>query len=335
MTSATRITTDDAKQLVKQQLSRFAEEPEAFPAALAARARMPHRYSVANMLLILEQAGDPDVMADRIMPRTMWAREGYLPAGRPVYVWSKPMTGHRLADGTVTFRKLDSDEDAQEFRAFRLEPTYPAARVVDVDGRTAQITGEPLTGEPAELYHRLASWLTGQGWTVVEQAVDHAGGWTSHDQHLVRIDPRFTGWDRVRVLVHEATHALMHADSGDYTEHRGDREAEADGVAFAVLTAYGQAEAAARTVRYVAGWAAGDTDRIEAAMQRAAAALDTLLDVLAGEEDAKAPTVKATKADNKELAAWLRSVGLPVRGAVWAAAKAGERDPSKLAALAA
>lgn len=335
MTTAARITTDEAKDLVRRQLSQFATDPDAFPAALATRARMPHRYSVANMLLILSQAGDPDVLADRIAPRTLWARDGYLPAGSPVFIWSKPMTGHRLADGSVTFRKLQGDEDAQEFHAFRLEPTYPAARVVDVNGHTAQITGEPLTGEPAELYGRLASWLRGQGWAVAEQAVDHAGGWTSHAQHLVRIDPRFTGWDRVRVLVHEATHALMHADSDDYSAHRGDREAEADGVAFAVLSAYGQTEAAGRTVRYVANWAEGDTDRIQAAMQRAAAALDTVLDVLAAVEDVTAPAVKPSKADNKALAAWLRAEGLPVKGAVWQAAKSGERDTSRLAALAA
>ena len=41
------------------------------------------------------------------------------------------------------------------------------------------------------------------------------------------------------------------------------------------------------------------------------------------------------KADNRALAAWLREHDLPVRGEVWAAAKAGERDIETLAGIAA
>lgn len=333
-TTPAPVTSDDAKELIAQQLSRFAADPDAFPAALAARARMPHHYSVANMLLILSQADDPDVLADRIMPRTMWAREGYVPAGRPTYIWSKPLRYWRTESGRVTFKPAEAPDGAKEQHAFKIEPTYPAARVVDGNGRTGETRPEPLTGDAAEVYGRVAAWLTGKGWTVQDHNVDGAGGWTSHAGHLVRIDPRFTGWDRVRVIVHEATHALMHADHDDYVEHRGDREAEADGVAYAVLTAYGQSDAAGRAVRYVAEWTAGETDRITAAIERASAALDALMAVAAG-DDAEVRKPRTGKADNHALAEWLRSHGLPVRGAVWAAAKAGERDVDTLHALAA
>lgn len=342
MTTPT-ITSADAKALIAEQLAVFATDPESFPAALAARAKMPHRYSVGNMLLILKQAGDRDVLADRIAPRSVWAKEGYEVGGMPCFIWSKPLVGRKLSDGRATFRKAEivaarEADDGRDFAAFRLEPTYPAAQAVGTDGRTAQHRAEPLTGEPAEVYGRLAGWLTSQGWTVELRPVDQAGGWTSHDERLIRIDPRFAGWDRVRVLVHEAAHALMHGsdDQRPYAgEHRGDMEAEADGVAFAVLSAYGQQEAAARTVRYVAGWAEGDTVRIQAAMERASAALDSIIDAAAGREVAEVRQPKTGKADNRALAAWLRENDLPVRGPVWSAAKSGTRDLSELHALAA
>lgn len=327
------ITTADAKTLIREQLAAFADDPASFPAALAARARMPHRYSVGNMLLILAQSGDRDVLADRIMPRREWAELGYVPAGASCWIWSKPFHGWRTEQG-VTFRRDQAPEDAAEFTAFRLVPTYPARAVRDGQGRTAEQESQPLTGEPAQLYTILRAWLATQGWTIEERLVDRAGGWTDHDARLIRIDPRFLGWDRVRVLVHEAAHALMHdGDARPYAgEHRGDMEAEADGVAFAVLSAYGQTEAAARTVAYVAGWARSDVARIEAAMERAAAALDAIMGALAGEAVAlRAP--KTAKADNRALAAWLREHDLPANGPVWSAAKAGERDLGVLAGL--
>lgn len=331
------ITAEQAKTLLADQLATYAEHPESFPAALAARALMPHRYSVANMLLILAQSGDVDVLADRIMPRTEWAKEGFAPSGPAVGIWSKPYTGWKQADGTVTYRKDAAGDDARAFTAFRLVPTYPARNVTDENGQTGEAKASPLAGEPADVYGTLAAWLTAEGWTVQERNVDRAGGWTDHAAKLIRIDPRFTGWDRVRVLVHEAAHALMHgsADARPYAgEHRGDMEAEADGVAFAVLSAYGQDEAARRTVAYVAGWAQSDTARIEAALERSSAALDAIMSALAGETvEVRQP--KTRKADNRQLAAWLRENNLPVRGPVWEAAKAGQRDRTALAQLAA
>lgn len=331
------ITTEQATELLRDQLATYAERPESFPAALAARALMPHRYSVANMLLILAQSGDVDVLADRIMPRTEWAKQGFRPSGPAVAIWSKPYTGYRQADGSVSYHKEAANADgATSFTAFRLVPTYPARNVTDDDGQTGEAKAEPLAGEPADVYRTLTAWLTSEGWTVQERNVDHAGGWTCHDTKTIRIDPRFSAWDRVRVLVHETAHALMHgsADARAYAgEHRGDMEAEADGVAFAVLSAYGQDEAARRTVAYVAGWAKADTARIEAALERSSAALDAIMSALAGEPvEIRQP--KTRKADNRQLAAWLRENGLPVRGPVWYAAKAGQRDAGKLALLA-
>lgn len=341
-TDTVKMSSADAKAAIRTELASFAGDPDKFPRALAARARMPHRYSVGNMMLILAQSmGDPDILADRIMPRHEWAKLGYSVAGPAFWIWSKPFTGFSDGSGHVTFRKGDAAKmaesgDVHTFSAFRTVPTYAARFVRDENGQTAETTPEPLKGTAAEVYARLADWMTGQGWTIELRNVDGAGGWTMHDAKLIRIDPRFTDWDRVRVLVHETAHALMHGteETRPYAgDHRGDMEAEADGVAFAVLTAYGQSEAAARTVRYVAGWADTDVTRIDAALERASAALDAIIGTLNG-EDVTVRTPKTRKADNRALATWLRENELPVKGAVWQAAKSGERDVTRLAAMA-
>lgn len=332
------MTSADAKAAIRDELESFATDPDKFPTALAARAQMPHRYSLANMLLILKQSGDPDTLADRILPRHEWEKLGYRPAGLPFGIWSKPFIGYTDADGNVTYSKPEQvTEDTRTFKRYRVVATYAARNVRDEHGQTAETVSEPLEGDAGQLYARLVAWLEAQGWTVEVRNVDGAGGWTEHTGHTIRIDGRFTGWERVRVLIHETAHALMHGsnDQREYAgEHRGDMEAEADGVAYAVLTAYGQHETAARAVRYVAEWAKGDGARIEAALERASAALDVVLEVLAGNESAELRTPKTTKGDNRALAAWLRENDLPVRGPVWTAAKQGERDLSALAALA-
>lgn len=341
VTEAVRMSSADAKAAIRAELATFAIEPDKFPRALAARARMPWRYSVGNMTLILAQSmGDPDILADRIMPRNEWAKLGFRVAGPAFWIWSKPFKGTvDGATGRVTFRKgeaAEMGENARTFSAFRTVPTYPARFVRDDAGQTAETRPEPLEGTASDVYARLADWMTGQGWKIELRNVDGAGGWTCHAQQLIRIDPRFTGWDRVRVLVHETAHALMHGEDDRRTyagEHRGDMEAEADGVVFAVLTAYGQHDAAARTVRYVAGWATSDVARIDAALERASAALDAIIGTLNG-EDVTVRTPKTGKADNKSLAAWLRERDLPVAGEVWQAAKAGERDVTRLAEIA-
>src|SRR5699024_10023327 len=331
------ITSDQAKASISAELDRIAREPGAFPAAMAARATMASQYSLGNQLLIMAQTGDIDVLADRVMPRSAWRDLGYTPNGQPVGIWSKPFTAWREADGTVSFKKEQAGDDAREFRAFRIVPTYPASRVVDAQVQDARQRPEPRTGEPGAIFDALAGWLTGRGWTVEVGNVQDAGGYTAHGAGLVKVDGRYSGWDRVRVLVHEAAHALLHGpeDPRPYEgDHRGDMEAEADGVAYAVLTAYGQHEAAARAVSYVAGWASGDGERVKGALDRAAAALDAIMGAINGEPvEVKAP--KTSKADNRALAAWLRDNGIEPRGDVWAAVKTGERDLGKLAALAA
>ena len=334
--TTTKMQAVDAKALIREQLAKFADDPDTFPSALALRARMACKYSIRNQVLMMSQAQDVDVIADRIMPKSEWLKLGYAPNAMALYIWSKPIIGHVDADGNRTFSKVESDDEGRTFRAFKLVPTYPARFVIDADGNTAQTQPADLEGSAAEVFNTLSAWMQSLGWTIESHNVDQAGGWTSHVRHLIRIDPRFEDWDRVRVLLHESAHALLHGpdDSRPYEgDHRGDMEAEADGVAFAVLAAYGQHEAAARVVRYVAGWAGGDVARIESSLDRASSALDAIMGTLHGEvvEIRKANT---SKGDNRALASWLRENHLPVRGPVWTAAKSGERDVTRLTWLA-
>ena len=103
-------------------------------------------------------------------------------------------------------------------------------------------------------------------------------------------------------------------------------EAEAEAVAFGLLTAYGQGELARGSARYAVEWAR-DPQRVAIAYERACHVLDAVAAVAGGitvQQSVKAAKA-AAKTSNKALAAALREAGLEPRGEAWARAKAGER----------
>ena len=145
------------------------------------------------------------------------------------------------------------------------------------------------------------------------------------------LGPGLAGWAAVETLAHEVAHALLHGaeDERPYAgQHRGDMEAEAEAVAFGLLTAFGQGELARGSARYAAEWTR-NPERVAVAYERSCHVLDAVAAVAFGAEDvtltrsAKADKAQA-KADNKALAAALREAGLEPKGEAWRRAKAGE-----------
>ena len=95
-------------------------------------------------------------------------------------------------------------------------------------------------------------------------------------------------------------------------------EAEAEAVAYGLLTAYGQRDLARGSVRYATEWAR-DPQRVAVAYERACHVLDAVAAVAAGTENVTVtPSAKAAKAaataDNKTLAAALREAGVVASG---------------------
>ena len=342
------------RQALTEQAAAFIANPAGWPAAMAARAlrlRAGHpAYSPGNQALIVSQLwarfstpGVSDEVAfgmaieaagQETAPRYVWAQRGFTPTGGGLAIWSRPLP---MWVDPVTGKRCDKDTPgAQSRTVFRVEHTYRGADVVNADGETgaaAYAAPELPAGEAREVFDRIAAWITGQGWTVTRTGKDiarGASGFTSHATHQIVVHGGLSDWAAVETLAHEVAHALLHGSDDDRPyagEHRGDMEAEAEAVAFGLLTAFGQNELARGSARYAAEWTR-DTDRVAVAYERVSHVLDAIAAVAFGGQDVtvaeSAKAVKAaTKASNRELAAALREAGLEPAGEVWAAAKAG------------
>lgn len=361
MTAAT-IDHETTRHELTEQVAAFIANPAGWPAAMAARAlrvRAGHPpYSPSNLALIVGQLfgrfaaqgmGDMealtaalDAAAGEIAPRYVWAQRGYTPTGnalliwsRPVPLWIDPQTGKKVAKDTP---------GAEERRVFRIERTYRAADVENAEGQTgeAEFTAPELPeGEPRAVFERLAAWISSQGWSVERSGRDmREDGYTRHATRQIVVHGGLSEWAAVGTLAHEIAHALLHGadDARPYAgEHRGDMEAEAEAVAWGLLTAYNQGDAARGSARYVAEWTRSP-ERVAAAYERACHVLDAVAAVATGAEgvtvagSAKADRCEA-KATNRELAAALRAAGLQPTGEAWTRAKAGESVESIAANL--
>ena len=341
------------RQAMTEQVAAFIANPAGWPAAMAARAlrlRSGHpAYSPNNHALIVcqlwgrftaeglsdEAAFDAAIRAaaEEIAPRYVWSKRGYAPTGGALAVWSRPVP---MWIDPATGKKATKDTPgAEERRVFRIEQTYRAADVINEDGQTgaaAFAAPELPEGEARQVFERLAAWITGQGWSVERSGRDMAeGGYTVHATRQIVVHGGLAGWAAVETLAHEVAHALLHGaeDERPYAgQHRGDMEAEAEAVAFGLLTAFGQGELARGSARYAAEWTR-NPERVAVAYERSCHVLDAVAAVAFGAEDvtltrsAKADKAQA-KADNKALAAALREAGLEPKGEAWRRAKAGE-----------
>lgn len=333
------------RKALTEQAEQFIANPAGWPAAMAARAlrlRQGHRpYSPGNQALILFQlflrsdnvADAIRAAADEIAPAHVWKKRGYTPQGPSLTIWSRPVA---ITLDPVTRRRCPKDTpDAITRTMFLTEQTYHAADVVNADGDTGMVAfaaPELPEGEAREVFERLAAWITGQGWTVRRSGRDmEEGGYTVHAHREIVVHGGLAGWAAVETLAHEIAHALLHGSDDDRPyagEHRGDMEAEAEAVAFGLLTAFGQCDLARGSARYAVEWTR-DPKRVAIAYEQASHVLDAVAAVAFGESDvevkqsAKAERAQ-TKADNKALAAALRAAGLEPKGEAWDRAKAGE-----------
>ena len=341
------------RQAMTEQAAAFITNPAGWPAAMAARAlrlRSGHPpYSPTNHALIVAQLWkrftDEGLSnkaafgaairpaAEEIAPRYIWAQRGYTPTGGALAVWSRPVP---MWVDPVTGKKVTKETPgAEERRVFRIERTYRAQDVANAQGETgaAAFTAPELPeGEAREVFERLAVWISAQGWTVDRSGREMAeGGYTIHATRQIVVHGGLADWPAVETLAHEVAHALLHGaeDERPYAgEHRGDMEAEAEAVAFGLLTAFGQGELARGSARYAAEWTR-NPERVAVAYERSCHVLDAVAAVAFGAQDvtltrsAKAERAQA-KADNKALAAALREAGLEPKGEAWARAKAGE-----------
>ncbi|MEW2019336.1 ArdC-like ssDNA-binding domain-containing protein [Rhodococcus sp. NPDC076796] len=239
-----------------------------------------HSYSFNNVLLILAQKPE----ATQVAGFRAWQQRG-----RQVRKGQKAIRIYGYSSRTVT--ENDPDTGDEETRKV---PTFPILSVFD-HSQTDPIEGHPqpeeiaqlLTGaDPDAIYDRVASIMTGRGWTVTREAIaSSANGYTTTDgSHRIVVDAALEPAAAAKTMIHEAAHAIMHAPDLIGPEarkdlHRGRMEVEAESVAYVLAGMLGL-DTSAYSVGYIAGWAAGDLEQVTATAKAVLTAVHELADAL-------------------------------------------------------
>jgi hypothetical protein len=193
---------------------------------------------------------------------------------------------------TETETETDTDTETGEETTCRAA-RFPILSVFDI-AQTDPIEGHPaaaadtiitrLEGEdPAAIYTRIADVMTEQGWTVTrEHIAGESNGRTSLDgSRRIIVDDTISDAQAAKTMIHEATHALMHA-SGDIAPaelHRGRAEVEAESVAYVLAGLLGL-DTTDYSIGYIAGWGNGDLEVITDTARAVLATVHTLAEAL-------------------------------------------------------
>lgn len=141
-----------------------------------------------------------------------------------------------------------------------------------------------------ELYPKAHNFLESEGWKVSKgPTMPGVNGYTTLDgSHKVVINKDLSAAQSAKTLIHESAHVILHADEGveSYVKHRGEKETEAESVAYCVAGAYGM-DTSGYSIGYVAGWSGGDEETIRASAERVLKASNKLLTHFT-KQDAKA-----------------------------------------------
>lgn len=228
------------------------------------------RYSLNNQLLIAIQYPG----AQRVAGFRRWQT-----LGRPVRKGEKAIK----ILGYSTKKITETDPEIGEEREARRVPRFPVLSVFDV----SQTDGDPLptdpyalpTGDgPAGALTAVQDWLRSQGWTLHSTSklqLGGAEGITDHHRHTITTATGLASAARLAVLLHEAAHALLHADDTTYQQHRGICETEAESTAY-VLTALLGMPTDASSIPYITGWSRAHPDLIRKAASNVLHAVNTI-----------------------------------------------------------
>jgi hypothetical protein len=256
-------------------------------------ARFPN-YSFGNMMLALAQRPDATMLMAagerKNGKHTGWFAIGrtLVPGAQKIWIWA-PVPKSRAV------------REAIESTGQTARPNFHAVPVYDV----ADTEGDPvpegatvslLAGDDAAgLLSRTVKFIEGLGFTVqfVGDTLGGANGDMDPTGKVVRVvtEGRDPG-QQAKTALHEAAHAILHAGgkgtgkSGGISLPRGQREVEAESVAF-IVSAHLGVDTGAYSFGYVAEWAAdtGFTHRtaIDHSGRRIQRAASMIIKALAGD----------------------------------------------------
>ena len=228
-----------------------------------------HNYSFGNQLLIALQMPE----ATRVAGYNAWKD-----LGRQVRKGEKSI--RILAPRTGYKKDKEAGEKTEE--KFLYFVSVGVFDVAQTDGDDLPEIASLLTGAgPAGAWAALVAFAESIGFKVVVQgmASPSLNGYCSHLDKLIAISAANDEAMQVKTLAHEIGHALLHGEStpGDMT--RGEKELEAESVAFIVGKELGL-DTGDYSFGYVASWAQGGDKALEALKASAARIHDAAKQVI-------------------------------------------------------
>ena len=233
-------------------------------AAMLAVAARFHRYSPANVLMVLRQAPE----ATRVAGYATWKRLGrQVKRGeRGITIWApvwREEDGRRVVGGYRLVKVFDiSQTDGPDL------PEVLPAQLDDCCG--------------AELLDAVGEAIASRGFELRDGSCGGANGLTDYAARLVVVEPRLKEAARLKTLVHELAHVELHQMDG---RGREVKEIEAESVAHLTCATLGVVTDA-YSFPYVARWSGGDLTLVRSTAEvvlRCARRLSAEIAALAGD----------------------------------------------------
>ncbi len=231
-----------------------------------------HSYGLSNVLLILSQRPD----ASRVAGFRQWQERG-----------RQVRKGERSIKifGYATKRTEDENGEEERRAYFPILSVFDVSQTDSIDGEEIpELAPRLIGGDDAGIYNAAAEWLTGQGWTVDRASTGEANGFTQHTKRTITIHDQLQPAQAAATMLHEAAHALMHADADDYHQHRGIYETEAESVAYIVAGVLGL-DTSSKSIGYIARWTDGDVETVKSTATRVLATVRTILDGITEDDE--------------------------------------------------
>jgi hypothetical protein len=249
-----------------------------------------HTYSARNVLLLLAQGAEGRVAGYRTW-QTIPAQDGgtcQVRKGAQSLTVLAPITRQRDETDTATGEKTKR----------KVLIGFKGVRVFDETSlvappATPEVMPELLHGEsPQEIWHALAEQVRGAGFTLNDGDCSPANGRTDWLARTVTVRPDLEPAQRTKTLAHELAHVRLHdpTQGGEHRVSRPRMEVEAESVAYLVCAQSG-IDAAQYTIPYVAHWANGDLELVQATAERV---IDTARTITTTLERDLAPNVAPT-----------------------------------------
>ena len=186
-----------------------------------------HKYSARNCVLILSQCPQATLVAGH----RRWAELGYKvrKGEKALWIWA-PMTrkGQDPATG----------EPVEEVAGFRPAPVFDACQLADLDEKPLPTAERRLPDDCRELYLAARDRVVAWGIRVEERPLPPGVDGESRGG-VILLRPGLDSRTRLLVLLHELCHELAHHGGEQEAKPVGQRELEAESVAFVVAAALG------------------------------------------------------------------------------------------------